>query len=61
MAPRLRQVISQTKAQMFDGTTRTEGKLLNKFEPSTEFNRKVGGKKPTNSEMLRLQAAEIGL
>jgi hypothetical protein len=31
MAPRLRQVIKQTKARIFDGNTRLEGKLLSVF------------------------------
>jgi hypothetical protein len=46
MAPRLRQVINQTKARIFDGNTRLEGKLLSVFEPSTEVIRKGKAGKP---------------
>jgi transposase, IS5 family len=46
MAPRLRQVINQTKARIFDGNTRPEGKLLSVFEPSTEVIRKGKAGKP---------------
>jgi IS5 family transposase len=59
MAPRLRQVIKQTKARIFDGNTRLEGKLLSVFEPSTEVIRKGKAGKPNEfGKMVKLQEAE---
>jgi transposase, IS5 family len=59
MAPRLRQVINQTKARIFDGNTRPEGKLLSVFEPSTEVIRKGKAGKPNEfGKMVKLQEAE---
>jgi transposase, IS5 family len=59
MAPRLRQVITQTKARIFDGNTRPEGKLLSVFEPSTEIIRKGKAGKPNEfGKMVKLQEAE---
>src|ERR1700677_964623 len=43
MAPRIRQVMKQTRARIFGGDTRVEGKLLSLFEPSTEIIRKGKG------------------
>jgi IS5 family transposase len=40
MAPRLQQVIRQTKARVFAGDTHAEGKIVSLFEPSTEVIRK---------------------
>jgi hypothetical protein len=36
MIPRVRQVIAQTKARIFRGETRTEGKIFSLFEPTLE-------------------------
>ena len=36
MVPLVKQVMRQTRARIFRGETRTEGKLLSLFEPSTE-------------------------
>jgi hypothetical protein len=44
--PRVRQVITQTKARIFNGETRTEGKIFSLFEPSTEIIRKGKAGKP---------------
>ena len=49
MAPRIRQVMKQTRARIFDGDTRAEGKLLSLFEPSTEIIRKARPASPTSS------------
>jgi IS5 family transposase len=46
MVPRVRQVIAQTKARIFHGETRTEGKVFSLFEPSTEIIRKGKAGKP---------------
>ena len=40
MLPLVRQVMRQTRARIFQGNTRTEGKILSLFEPSTEVIRK---------------------
>ncbi|MFI5091425.1 MAG: ISNCY family transposase [Terriglobales bacterium] len=59
MAPRLRQVMRQTKARIFGGDTRSEGKILSLFEPSTEIIRKGKAGKPNEfGKMVRLQEAE---
>jgi IS5 family transposase len=36
MVQLVRQVMKETRAGIFDGNTRSEGKLLSLFEPSTE-------------------------
>ena len=59
MAPRIRQVIKQTRARIFGGDTRAEGKLLSLFEPSTEIIRKGKAGKPNEfGKMVKLQEAE---
>lgn len=59
MAPRVRQVMRQTKARVFGGNTRVEGKLLSLFEPSTEVIRKGKAAKPNEfGKMIKLQEAE---
>jgi transposase, IS5 family len=59
MVPRVRQVITQTKARIFDGETRTEGKIFSLFEPSTEIIRKGKAGKPNEfGKMVKLQEAE---
>ena len=59
MVPRLQQVMRQTKARIFDGDTRSEGKIVSVFEPSTEVIRKGKASKPTEfGKMVKLQEAE---
>jgi IS5 family transposase len=59
MLPRVRQVIAQTKARIFRGETRTEGKIFSLFEPSTEIIRKGKSGKPNEfGKMVKLQEAE---
>ena len=59
MMPRVRQVISQTRARIFHGDTRTQGKILSLFEPSTEIIRKGKAGKPNEfGKMVKLQEAE---
>ena len=59
MAPRIRQVMKQTRARIFGGNTRAEGKLLSLFEPSTEIIRKGKAGKPNEfGKMIKLQEAE---
>jgi IS5 family transposase len=40
MLPRVQQVIGQTKARIFHGDSRSEGKIVSLFEPSAEVIRK---------------------
>jgi IS5 family transposase len=59
MMPRVKQVMKQTRARMFHGNTRSEGKLLSLFEPSTEIIRKGKAGKPNEfGKMVKLQEAE---
>jgi IS5 family transposase len=59
IAPRLQQVIRQTKARVFAGDTHAEGKIVSLFEPSTEVIRKGKAGKPTEfGKMVKLQEAE---
>ena len=59
MVPLVRQVMKQTRARMFRGNTRSEGKLLSVFEPSTEVIRKGKAGKPNEfGKMVKLQEAE---
>ena len=59
MMPRVRQVMKQTRARIFRGNTRSEGKLLSLFEPSTEVIRKGKAGKPNEfGKMVKLQEAE---
>jgi IS5 family transposase len=59
MLPRVRQVMSQTRARIFRGETRSEGKILSLFEPSTEIIRKGKAGKPNEfGKMVKLQEAE---
>src|SRR6202790_2258161 len=56
---RVRQVMKQTRARIFRGNTRSEGKLLSLFEPSTEVIRRGKAGKPNEfSKMVKLQEAE---
>ena len=55
----LKQVMKQTRARIFRGNTRSEGKLLSLFEPSTEVIRKGKAGKPNEfGKMVKLQEAE---
>src|ERR1700730_700806 len=59
MAARVKQVMKQTRARIFRGNTRVEGKLLSLFEPSTEVIRKGKAAKPNEfGKMVKLQEAE---
>ena len=59
MLPRVKQVMKQTRARIFRGDTRSEGKLLSLFEPSTEIIRKGKAGKPNEfGKMVKLQEAE---
>ena len=59
MIPRVRQVIAQTKARIFHGETRSEGKIFSLFEPSTEIIRKGKAGKPNEfGKLIKLQEAE---
>jgi IS5 family transposase len=59
MASRVRQVMKQTRARIFRGNTRSQGKLLSLFEPSTEVIRKGKAGKPNEfGKMVKLQEAE---
>jgi transposase, IS5 family len=43
MVPFIRKVMKQTRARIFRGDTRSEGKIVSLFEPSTEIIRKGKG------------------
>jgi len=59
MVPLVKQVIGQTRARIFRGDTRFEGKLFSLFEPSTEVIRKGKAAKPNEfGKMVKLQEAE---
>jgi transposase, IS5 family len=59
MMPRVKQVMKQTRARIFRSNTRSEGKLLSLFEPSTEVIRKGKAGKPNEfGKMVKLQEAE---
>ncbi len=59
MTARVKQVMKQTRARIFRGNTRSEGKLLSLFEPSTEVIRKGKAGKPNEfGKMVKLQEAE---
>jgi len=59
MVPRVQQVMRQARARIFRGETRSEGKIVSLFEPSTEVIRKGKAAKPTEfGKMVKLQEAE---
>jgi IS5 family transposase len=59
MLPRVVQVMRQTRARIFAGDTRAQGKIVGLFEPSTEVIRKGKASKPTEfGKMVKLQEAE---
>lgn len=59
MVPLVKQVMKQARARIFRGNTRSEGKLLSLFEPSTEIIRKGKAAKPNEfGKMIKVQEAE---
>ena len=59
MVARVQQVMRQTKARVFQGNTRFEGKLFSVFETSTEAIRKGKAGKPTEfGKMVKIQEGE---
>lgn len=59
MVPLVKQVMKQTRARIFRGEARSQGKLLSLFEPSTEIIRKGKASKPNEfGKMVKLQEAE---
>jgi IS5 family transposase len=59
MADRVRQVVKQTRARIFEGITRSPGKLVSVFEPHTEIIRKGKLSKPTEfGKLVKVQEAE---
>jgi IS5 family transposase len=59
MVPLIKQVMKQTRARIFRGDTRAEGKILSLFEPSTEIIRKGKAGKPNEfGKIVKLQEAE---
>lgn len=57
--PRVQQVLRQARARILRGETRSEGKLLSLFEPSTEVIRKGKAGKPNEfGKLVKLQEAE---
>jgi len=59
MVPLVKRVTKQTRARIFRGETRTQGKILSLFEPSTEVIRKGKAAKPNEfGKMVKLQEAE---
>ena len=59
MVPRVKQVMKQTRARIFRGDTRSEGKLFSIFEPSTEIIRKGKAGKPNEfGKVVKIQESE---
>jgi IS5 family transposase len=59
MAARVRQVVRQAKARVFDGITQLPGKIVSLFEPHSEIIRKGKASKPTEfGKMVQVQEAE---
>ncbi len=59
MLPLVRRVMHQARQRIFRGNTRTEGKVLSLFEPSTEVIRKGKAGKPNEfGKVIKLQEAE---
>jgi len=59
MVPRVKQVMKQTRARIFRGDTRSEGKIFSLFEPSTEIIRKGKAGKPNEfGKTVKIQEAE---
>jgi Transposase DDE domain len=59
MAERVRSVVRQTKARVFDGLTQLPDKLVSLFEPHTEIIRKGKAGKPNEfGKLVQVQEAE---
>jgi transposase, IS5 family len=59
MAGRVRQVVKQAKARIFDGVTQLPGKIVSLFEPHSEIIRKGKASKPTEfGKLVQLAEAE---
>ena len=59
MSGKVRQVLKQTKARIFDGITQMPGKIVSVFEPHSEIIRKGKASKPTEfGKMVQLVEAE---
>src|SRR5260370_13123657 len=59
MVPLVKQVMKQTRARIFRGDTHAEGKIVSRFDPSTEIIRKGKAGKPNEfGKMAKLQEAE---
>jgi IS5 family transposase len=59
MAGRVRQVVKQAKARIFDGITQSSGKIVSLFEPHSEIIRKGKASKPTEfGKLVQLAEAE---
>jgi transposase, IS5 family len=59
MADRVRQVVKQAKARIFDGVTQLPGKIVSLFEPHSEIIRKGKASKPTEfGKLVQLTEAE---
>ncbi|MDD9940848.1 MAG: ISNCY family transposase, partial [Myxococcales bacterium] len=61
-APRVRQVVSQTRARVVRGVTNSEGKLISIFEPTSRILRRGKLHKPTEfGQLVIVQEAEGGI
>src|SRR5438132_8391721 len=59
MAGRVRQVVRQTKARVFQGITKYPHKIVSLFEPHTEIIRKGKASKPNEfGKLVKVQEAE---
>lgn len=59
MAERVKQVVKQTKARVFQGITQLPGKVASLFEPHTEIIRKGKASKPTEfGKLVQITEAE---
>lgn len=59
MVDRVRRVVKQTRARIFQGTTNSPEKIVSLFEPHTEIIRKGKASKPTEfGKLIQVQEAE---
>ena len=59
MADRVKQVVKQTKARVFQGVTQLPGKIVSVFEPHSEIIRKGKASKPTEfGKLVQITEAE---
>jgi transposase, IS5 family len=59
MADRVKQVVRQTRARVFQGITQLPGKIVSVFEPHTEIIRKGKASKPTEfGKLVQISEAE---